>query len=121
MPSRAIVILDRTLNDDLNPVWHYLLRADVPVSRQAKYAKPGYLSPFAPIAPDSDPDALALVSGAVVESLRSWTVTTAVTLPQVQAGLIAQQQQYQAEIAADPTYSRYGTYWDGTSWHAQGA
>jgi hypothetical protein len=122
MPARAIVVLERTA-PEVGPVTvHYLLRADVPASRQAKYATPGYVSPFVPLPPDVDPDAAALVSGAVVEHARIRRVTAAVTLAEILAALVTEQAAYQQIVTADQTYSRYGSYYDlaqGT-WVARG-
>lgn len=121
MPARSIVILDQQ-TVKAQTIYRYLLRADVPSTRQVKFAQPGYVSPFVPMAPDTDPDASALVNGAVVEDLRIWTLDPSVSLATIKAELLQQQTDYQAAVTADPTYSRYGTYYDPlqSKWVAQG-
>jgi hypothetical protein len=118
MPARPIIILLQQSTSP--PVYTYLLRADVAVARQPLYAKPGYKSPFQPLAPDTDPDASALVSGAVVEITSVLTGGGGQTLPQIQAELVTRQTDYQAQITALTTWNRYGTFYNGTAWTPQG-
>jgi hypothetical protein len=42
------------------------------------------------------------------------------TLPQIQAELVTRQADYQAQITALTTWNRYGTFYNGTVWTAQG-
>lgn len=117
MPARAIVIL-RQVNR--NPAaFDYLLRADVPAGRQILFAQPGYVSPFVPLAPDLDPDVAGLQAGAIVEELHAGVVCSA-TPAEFRASLMQQQAAFQQRVTNDPTYSRYGSYFDGTTWVAQG-
>jgi hypothetical protein len=122
MPARLVVILTNTPQPTTAyPSYSYLLRADVPASRQAQYAKPGYVSAFVPMAPDSDPDAASLVSGAVVEQARTFIVQPSVSLATITAALAKQQVDYQAAVTSDATWARYGTYLDAALvWHPQG-
>lgn len=119
MPHRLIVILERP-PDNGHLTYRYLLRADVPVSRQAKFAKPSYVSPFQPMPPDTDPDLSDLQSGAVVEVVKSWTLDGTTALSVVLTELAAQQAAYQSAVTGDQTFSRYGSYFDGQKWVAQG-
>jgi hypothetical protein len=116
MPVRAIVILEQTNRDPVT--FRYLVRADVPLARQGKFAKPAYESAFVPFPPDTDPDLNALRSGAVVEEARTAVITA--PLAQMKARLEMEQAAYQVFVTSDPTYSRYGTWFNG-AWTAQGA
>lgn len=116
MPVRAIVILEQTNRDPVT--FRYLVRADVPVARQGKFAKPAYVSAFEPFPPDTDPDLNGLRSGAVVEESR--TAVISAPLPAMKARLEQEQAAYQALVTSDPTYSRYGTFFNG-AWTAAGA
>jgi hypothetical protein len=118
MPARPIIILRQQSTSP--PVYTYLLRADVPVARQSLYAAPGYKSAFQPIAPDTDPDASALISGAVVEQTSTLTGGSGQTLPQIQAELVSRQATYQSQITNLTTFNRYGTFFDGVTWTPQG-
>lgn len=117
MPVRAIVILEQTSRDPIT--FRYLLRADVPISRQIKFAQPDYVSAFVPVPPDLDPDLDSLRSGAVVEQAKSAVITA--PLAQMRNRLELEQAKYQADVTSDPTYARYGSWFSGSGWTAQGA
>lgn len=120
MPQRPIIILQRTIGDG-TPSFAYVLRADIPALRQMFMAAPGYQSPFKPMAPDVDPDAAGLSSGAVIERAGSIAVSATLTPAEVQGVLLRLQMKFQTETTADKTFARYGTYFNGTAWVAQGA
>jgi hypothetical protein len=119
MPVRAIVILEQTQRPPDPVAFRYLLRADVPASRQIKFAKPDYVSAFVPFPPDTDPDLDALRSGAVVEVGRNAVMNA--PLAAMKARLEQEQALYQTQVTTDPTYSRYGTWFFNGSWTTQGA
>ena len=120
MAQRAIIILQRSVVNDL-PTYGYVLRADVPVARRPFVANPLYVSPYKAIAPDVDPDAANLINGAIAERVGSVAVTQSQTIADIQALLIRLLTTFQADVAADKTFLRFGSYYDGNVWVGQGA
>ena len=118
MAARSVIILEQI--SAAPPVYTYLLRADVPLARQSLYARPGYKSLFQPIAPDTDPDAAALIAGSVVEKIETLTVLPGTTIPQIEAELVSRQTTYQAAVTSATTWVRYGTFFNGSTWTPQG-
>lgn len=112
--ARKIIILDS------NPIlpgeiaFRYAMWADVPAARQTRYADPTLTSQVTGI---TAAELTALRNGTVVEKVEEARFGTT-TVANVQALLITRYNTYQAEIAADNRWQRYGTNWDGTSWAA---
>jgi hypothetical protein len=121
MAQRQIIILRRTDASNGNPVFGYVLRADVPAARRPFLVDPTYVSPFKPVPPDTDPDLPNLTNGAIVEKLDAISVDKDMTIADVQAVLIRLQQQFQADVTADKTFARYGSSYDGSIWTPRGA
>lgn len=111
--ARKIIILES------NPVlpgeitFRFAMWADVPVTRQARYANPALTSDVNG-ATASELDAIR--SGAVVERIEEGRWPKGTTVPQVQAELIKRFQAFQADVSTDNRWARYGTSWDGASW-----
>jgi len=122
MAQRQIIILQRTLTADNNPQFGYILRADVPAARQP-YIQKFQLVPnqFVPVPPDVDPDANAISTGAVVEKTGDFVNDGTLTIGQIQATLIRLQQDFQAAVTNQATYSRYSSFFDGNAWTLRGA
>lgn len=120
MPSRAIVVLTQDASGADFAAYTYLLRADVPTGREPFYANASYVSRFVPLAPDTDPDLAGLQAGEITETVGTVRLSSAMTLAEVKAWLIARQEAFQAAVTDRTTWSRYGTYYDLTKWTAQG-
>jgi hypothetical protein len=111
-----IVVLERT---GKTPVTlRYLLRADVPLSRQPFYADAGLTSAYALV---NASDLSDLRAGKVTERVES-DVLSGQTVEQVKALLIAAQQSFQAQVsgAGENRWNYYGTSWDKAAWTVRG-
>ena len=97
--------------------YRYALWADVPVARQAFYARPGAVSAWTGA---SAAENAALAAGAVTEHVDHFVVPEGTPIAQVRALLQTQWQGFQGRITADNPWVRYGTFWDGTTWTAGG-
>jgi len=109
-----IIILDKDAND---PVYRYLLWADVPAARQPFYANASATSAWTDATAG---DLAALQNGSVVERQGELRVPSGSTLAQVQAFLQARWSEFQNQVTNDNPWVRYGTTWDGTTWTAGG-
>ena len=113
MPSKLIIILDRPAGGRFN----YALWADVPLARQPFYAQVGQVSAWTGA---SAAENTAIAAGQVVERIEGLPLDGQ-TLPQVQAFLIQRQLDFQAEINAVNTWTRYGTFYKDAAWTLGGA
>ena len=116
MPRLRIILLDKDRNDP--HVYNFLLWADVPVARQARYAQPAGTRSIWTGATTTDN--ANLVNGVVVERAETVKVQEGITLLQAQTLLQQAWTEYQAKITTTNPWSRYGTTWDGTTWVAGG-
>lgn len=108
-----IIILDKP-DFDAPRVFRYVLWADVPVARQAFYAKPtGTVSAWKDaIAGDNS----QLVSGAVSEKVATINGQAGWTIADYQTELQTRWQAYQDAITNTNLWNRYGSTWNGTTW-----
>jgi hypothetical protein len=111
MPRLNVIVIDQ-LPDDPN-AYRYVLWADVPVGRQARYAKTGATSLW-PGATAADNNALA--TGAMVEFSNIGHVLPGTTLAQIETFLQNQWQQYQNYITNNNPWLHSGSTWDGATW-----
>lgn len=115
MASKFVIILEKNLATGL---FSAVLWADVPVGRQAFYAKPGAVSAWPGASAGEN---AALASGAVAEQVTVLTVSDGATLAQLKTAAVAQWAAFQAFVTAYNPWSRYGSFYDGTTWTAGGA
>lgn len=117
--ARQIIILDRIgyPSDDAFRVAFWL---DVPVARRPFYANDAFVSA---VLGSEAPDVTELASlrnGAVQEVVEDIFLPAGVTLAQIRTRLIARRTALQAELTARNLWSRYGTFYDGTTWTSRG-
>jgi hypothetical protein len=119
MPAWRVIILERQ-----GDRFGYVLRADVPAGREPFYAQPEYVSSASDAA---DPDLTAIRAGSVTERIsqleldKQESETVPQAIARVQGQLETMQAVFQAEVTARNTWSRFGTFWDGTAWTVRGA
>ena len=124
MPSKRVIVLERQIDQENQwgnqspQFWDYVLWADVPASRQTFYADPTATSAVRGIAPA---DLTAIQNGSVVERRRTLQVDKGTTQAQLMTKLELEWAQFQSAVNAYNPWTRYGTFWDGTSWTAGGA
>lgn len=94
--------------------YRYALWADVPAARQASYAAKAKPTVYV-MATQAEKD--AITNGQIAERV---DVLQATTVAEAKQMLIDLWNAWQAEVTAANVWSRYGTYWDGTSWTAGG-
>lgn len=120
--GKKIIILQRT-GEPSDYSFSYLLWADVPVARQAQYAKlmpvattlnPNPVVTAYPEATTAETDAIK--AGQVIEKVGQANFPVGTTMSTIQAYLIKEFNQFQSEVNTRNPWVRYGTYWDGTSW-----
>lgn len=115
--TKRVIVLD-AVNGDTVVAFRYVMWADVPAARQAFYANATKISAYKDISAD---DLAAIRTGAVAEELGTLKMDTGKTLAQARTDLQAMWTAFQDRITNANPWNRYGTYWDGTSWTAQGA
>lgn len=113
MPAKRVIILDQVDQR----TFRYVLWADVPVARRPFYAVAGKTSVWTGAAAT---DNAALTNGSVVERVDHVVVPEGTSLPDVRTLLQAQWVGFQDEITASNPWSRYGSFWDGTTWTPSG-
>lgn len=109
-----IIVLEK---DPSEPVYRYVLWADVPIERQPFYANPTAQSAWTGATAS---DLTALQNGSVVERAGELRLKTDGTLAQAQAELQTRWAAFQNDITSQNKWARYGTTWDGTNWTAGG-
>lgn len=114
--AKRIVILER-INEPSDLAFQFVLWADVPVARQARYADPNATSAYAE-ATAAEIDAIK--TGAVAEQLGSGTAAAGTPLAQIYAKLETRWEQWQDEVNTRNPWVRYGSSWDGTTWTQDG-
>lgn len=114
---QLIIILERTSLDPLTI--NYVLRATVPMARQAYFADPNKTSAYKNA---SAADLAALQAGQIVERTCS-DIVGGRTVAQIKALLQSVQAAFQAEVNSQSfnPYRYYGSSWDGTAWTDGGA
>jgi len=109
--AKRIIILDRVSGPRL--AFRFMLWADVPSTRQAKYANPTFASAYKDA---SLAEQTALQTGAVAELVDEISVEPGTTVAQIKTLLETRWAVFQAEVTAENPWSNYGTFWDGAAW-----
>jgi len=110
--AKQIIILDR-VNEPSDMNFRYVLWATVPAARVSAYADATATSSFKGA---SAPELTAIQNGSIVERVGMASFSIGTPISAIQNFLLAQFAIFQAQVtAANPT-SRYGTFYDGTSW-----
>ena len=115
MPAKRIVILEKIAGD--RPGFRVAFWADVPPSRQSFYADPAKTSAYNAA---SAAELTALQDGSVVESVEKFSADPPKSIAQVMTFLESRWQEFQNQINAHNPWRRYGSFWDGSAWTAQG-
>lgn len=97
--------------------FRYALWAVVPIARRATYANPSKTSAFSGVSAQELSD---IQAGMVVERVDAISIAAGTTLPAVQAELQTTWAAFQAEINNTNPWTRYGTFWDGSTWTGGG-
>jgi len=113
MPKRIIVLEKTTPN-----MFHVAFWVTTPAPRIAYHANASATSAYKQATAE---ELGALQDGSVVERVETVSVPPAATLPQMQAQLEGIWQTFQTALDNEATFTRYGTYWDGTTWTLGGA
>jgi hypothetical protein len=118
MASRRVIVLEQL--DGAARRFRFAMWADVAPARQAFYANATATSAFKGVTAQELQD---LRDGKVIEAVEVISFQEDKTLAQLRTELQARWTRYQAEVAAETTFTRYGTSWagDGSSWTAAGA
>ena len=116
MANKQIIILDR-LDLPSDNSFRYALWAAVPVSRQSFYANATAVSAWSGA---STAENTAIQAGQIVEKVDHFSAPAGTTIAQIQAILIAAWNVWQNHITNENPWSRYGTFFDGTTWTAAG-
>lgn len=114
MPAKRVIILDvgpTTGGDKIAVNW--VLWADVPAPVQPFYAREFSGSAYQGISAD---ELAALASGAVAEHRGVTDFPIDATKADMALDGEAEWQAFQDRVNADPRYSYFGSYWDGTAW-----
>lgn len=114
MPKQ-IIVLEKA---EAAGLYRAALWADVPVGRQAFYAKVGAVSVWT--GASAGENAL-IAAGAVAEQVITITSADGATPAQLMAAVRQQFAVYQAFVTAYNPWSRYGSFYNGTTWTAGGA
>lgn len=113
--AKQIIVLDKIPESGL---YRGVLWADVPLGRQAFYAKTGAVSVWTGA---SGAENTAIAAGQVAEKVITLSVSDGATLAQLKAAFIEQQVLFQTFVTTYNPWSRYGSFYDGTVWTAGGA
>jgi len=113
--ATQIIVLEK--QPAAQPVFRVAFWVPVPTARQRFYANAEATSAWADA---QAADITALKNGSVVEKVETVSADPGTTIPAIQSRLIARWTALQAELAAETTWQRYGTTYDGTAWTAGG-
>ncbi len=113
MPSKRIIILEQ---QDTN-TYRYAMWADVPAARQVFYADANAVSAWKDA---QTADNTALQNGSVVERTAIFSVPATDSLNAIKARLQDLWTAFQNDVTNNNHWSKYGTFWDGTSWTGAG-
>jgi hypothetical protein len=112
--AKRIIILER-----VNPTnWQACFWLTVPAARVSFHANPDATSAYKLASAE---ELGALRDGTVIERVDTVSVPQNPNLAQIAAALQARWTAMQADVDAENTYGRYGTFWDGTAWTQAGA
>lgn len=112
--AKRIIILEK-----VNPTnWQTVFWMTVPAARVSFYANPDAGSAYKLASAE---ELGALRDGTVLERVDTVSVPPGATLAQITTALQNRWTALQADVDAETTYSRYGSYWDGTTWTQAGA
>lgn len=112
--SRKIILLDRLGLGSIDVAYRVAFWLDVPEERRAFYANPTATSAVKDITADELND---LRAGRFVEQVDSLTKPPKASDEDARRMLEGSFMRRQAEINERNPWDRYGTYWDGGSWH----
>ena len=114
--AKLIVILDRRPRNDGDGArleFGIAFRLVVPAGRAPFYANPNATST---VKAADTADVNELKAGTLVEVVDSVTFPAGTAIAVIETGLANRHATMQAALNADPTYARYGSSWDGTTW-----
>lgn len=114
--AKKIIILEQ-INLPSDSDYRYVFWANVPTARQPYYANPDFVSAYKDATTE---EIAALRSGSVVEHVDVIPRPAGTTLNQLAAALITRFNTYQYQITNWNPYSRFGTYYDGSTWTSVG-
>lgn len=112
--SRKIILLDRLALGATDEMYRVAFWLTVPVERRPYYADPGKTSVVKNITADELGD---LRAGQFVEMVETLNRPPEATEEQAEAMLEMSFLRRQADLNALNPFDRYGTYWDGETWH----
>ena len=113
--AKQIVILNQVPGAGV--VFQYVLWAAVPAARQPFYANANAVSAWSGA---SSAENGAIAAGQVAELVQTQGWPSGTSLAIIQAALIASWTAWQNQVNGLNNWSRYGTFYDGTSWTAGG-
>jgi hypothetical protein len=114
--AKKIIILEQ-VNAPSDSDWHAVFWADVPAARQVFYANPTATSQYSGA---TTAELAAIQSGAIAEKYLTVHMLSGQTLAQTKAELITEFNQFQTDITNANPWTRFGSYWDGTTWTSAG-
>lgn len=113
--AKRIIILEKI--EGKRPSFRVAFWANVPATRQSFYADPLKVSAYKDA---SAAELTDLQSGTVVESVETFSADPPKSIAEVMAFLESRWQEFQNQVDANNPWLRYGSFWDGTTWTAQG-
>lgn len=111
---RKIILLDRLALGSIDETYRVAFWLEVPIERRTFYANPQAASVVKDISAEELGD---LRAGRFVEMLADLTRPQGISEPEARAMLEMSYLRRQAELNERNPWDRYGTYWDGDSWH----
>lgn len=112
--AKRIIILQK-----VNPTnWQTCFWLTVPAARVTFHANPDAGSAYKLASAE---ELGALRDGTIVERVEAIAVPPGANLAQITAALESRWQAMQEDVTNETTYTRYGSYWDGTTWTQAGA
>jgi hypothetical protein len=112
---KQVIILEKL--DGPRTAFKFALWATVPLPRQPFYANPNRVSAFKNATAQELQD---IKDGKVTEKIDVVSVEPGVTVATIQVQLQTAWQSFQDQVTNETTYTRYGSFWDGTAWTASG-
>lgn len=108
--AKRIIILEQLDNRQ----YRYALWADVPAARQSLYAASAQPTAYTLASVN---EKAALADGSVAEKIG---VIEAISVAEARQMLVDLWTEWQAQVSNRNPWIRYGTFWNGTGWTAEG-